>query len=240
MQSLASFCETLIPPLPAFSEEIPVDKQEAIRSFYKASESQSPVPDEVAELMVKREVPEAVFLLERLVLKFLSCRLDTLLLCGFICLDWKWPLIHKFSEISVERREEILRKWSRAKATVPYTIKSGFCGDQTHVHARAHIMHARAIPDSVLREWSVDHMIPLYGSPEYQYAMDAVCKRIGVTEHCTEEGFQNQVLWRGCEKLGLKVEFVPRNCTEDHYCGSCCYGCRAGEKKGTRFHMAVL
>ncbi|KAL3604564.1 hypothetical protein D5086_005423 [Populus alba] len=46
MQSLAAFCETLIPPLPAFSEEIPVDKQEAIRSFYKASESQSPVTDE--------------------------------------------------------------------------------------------------------------------------------------------------------------------------------------------------
>ncbi|KAJ6941511.1 hypothetical protein NC651_007326 [Populus alba x Populus x berolinensis] len=50
MQSLAAFCETLIPPLPvpSFSEEIPVDKQEAIRSFYKASGPQySPVPDEI-------------------------------------------------------------------------------------------------------------------------------------------------------------------------------------------------
>lgn len=39
MQSLAAFCETLIPPLPvpSFSEEIPVDKQEANRSFYKRS-----------------------------------------------------------------------------------------------------------------------------------------------------------------------------------------------------------
>lgn len=94
--------------------------------------------------MVKGGVPEEVFLLERLVLKFLSCRLDTLLPCGFICLDWKWPLIHKFSEISVERREEILRKWSRQRYLTPL-IKSGFCGDQTHVHVRAHIMHARAI-----------------------------------------------------------------------------------------------
>ncbi|KAL9397877.1 hypothetical protein Peur_012130 [Populus x canadensis] len=269
MQSLDAFCETLIPPLPApsFSEEIPVDKQEAIRSFYKASGSQSPVPDEVAELMVKSGAPEAV-LLVRLVLKFLSCRSGTLLLCGFICLDWKWPLIHKFSEISAERREEILRKWSRQQYLTPFRVVFGViklmciisskkglqvmedpehntckvkcdvvivgsgCGGgvaasalassgkrvlvldkgnysvpedysslegpsmselyesggflsavdgETMLLAGSTVGGGAAVnwsaciktADSVLREWSVDHMIPLYGSPEYQYAMDA-------------------------------------------------------------------
>uniref|UniRef100_A0A2N9FFV4 Uncharacterized protein n=1 Tax=Fagus sylvatica TaxID=28930 RepID=A0A2N9FFV4_FAGSY len=60
MESLASICETLLPPLPLRSFEGKDDQSsKAMQSFYKASGSQTPIPDEVAELLVKRAIIEA-------------------------------------------------------------------------------------------------------------------------------------------------------------------------------------
>lgn len=380
IQSLAALCETVFPPLS--TDSIPNQKKPALSSYYKASGSQHPIPDEVAELIAKRSLPEAVFLVS-LVLKVLSFRLGSLLLCGLVCVEWKWPFIHKFSEISVQKREEVMRKWSKGSYFVPLrmfflmikvfclfvffcrtdensenpaweaigyevdkrerertggyerplekgivesvyetdqTIKESLiekgiqvtedscsntlkikcdvvivgsgCGggvaaanlarsghkvivlekgnyfvaeDYSSLEGPSMIemfesngllstLDAKLIifagstvgggsainwsasfrtPNSILHEWSVDHRIPLFGSPDYQFAMDAVWERIGVTDKCSEEGFQNQVLRKGCENLGLEVDLVARNSSEDHYCGSCSYGCRTGNKKGT-------
>lgn len=77
--------------------------------------------EQVAEMAVTRALPQAVTLVST-VLKVLSFRLGTLLLCGRLCLDWKWPFIHKFSEMPLENREEVLKKWSKEKRLIPLRL----------------------------------------------------------------------------------------------------------------------
>nr|XP_018624552.1 long-chain-alcohol oxidase FAO2 isoform X2 [Nicotiana tomentosiformis] len=372
IQTIASFCETLIPPLPYNPQD----------SFFSSSASQPPFPNEVAELLVKRSNPEAMLII-RIVVFLLSTRLGSLVLCGRVCLDKRWPFVHNFSELSLKQRESLLQRWSResfllplritflliktmcffiffswtdencknpaweaigyqpdtrqtpsenhkerplekgivetinesdetlkeslSKKGVPLTedtkdntfkircdvvIVGSGCGGGVAAAILAKSGHKVVVlekghyfvpedysglegpslnelyetgamlttddgkvmvmagttvgggsavnwsasirtPTDVLNDWSVKHKIPWFGTSEYQSAMDAVCKRIGVTENCANEGLQNQAIRRGCENLGLKVENIPRNSSENHYCGSCGYGCKTGDKKGT-------
>lgn len=55
---------------------------------------------------------EAVKVL-RIILTILSYRFGTLFLCGSLCLAKDWPFVHKFSDLPLDKREEILRMWSR-------------------------------------------------------------------------------------------------------------------------------
>ncbi|KAJ4969182.1 hypothetical protein NE237_015883 [Protea cynaroides] len=392
MESLSAICETFIPSIPledtihVGSKEVPSSK--AVQAFFNASASQKPIPDEVAEIIVKRAPPEPVGLV-RIILWLLSTRLGTLLLCGTLCLGWEWPFIHKFSEMSLQKRELVLKNWSTARFLVPlrgvFQLIKAFCfftffsrtdeksenpawdamgyhqetGENSHrikrerplekgivetmhetdstlirslkqkglkvtedpqqnlyniecdvvivgsgcgggvaagvlasagqkviildkgnyfvpedysslegpsmdqqyenggfvttvdggltIFAGSTVGGGSAVnwsasiktPNSVLKEWAVDHKLPLFGSSDYLSAMDTVFRRLGVTETCKKEGLQNQVLRKGCENLGLKVESVARNTSDEHYCGSCNYGCKSGDKKGTQVTWLV-
>ncbi|KAF3456482.1 hypothetical protein FNV43_RR01132 [Rhamnella rubrinervis] len=106
MKSLASISEAALPPLPPLRsfERQKEPPSKAVLSFCQASGAQLPIPDEVAELLVKRALKEAVILV-RVVLWILSTRLGSLLLCGSLCLGEKWPFIYDFSSMSLENRE---------------------------------------------------------------------------------------------------------------------------------------
>ncbi|KAK1411259.1 hypothetical protein QVD17_37806 [Tagetes erecta] len=384
MESLTSICEVILQPLPlnSLNHNHHNKNQHSINHFTTLSGSKYHVPNKVAHLLVNRAFFEAVMVV-RLVLKLLSTRAGTLLVAGSLCFTSKRPYVCKFSEISLDKREKIVRKWFRHSFLTP--IRLGFvfikslcllvsfsqvgeksnnpsweaigynvnidenhpkqqnerplqkgmveimnetdhtlanslmqkglnvtqnlkentykvkcdvviigsgCGggvaaailtksgkkvvvlekgnyfskedysslegpslDQMYesggilptldgkvmIQAGSTVGGGSAVnwsasiktPPTVLKEWVEDYKLNLYGSDEYISAMNKVCERIGVSEKCVKEGFQNQVLRKGCENLGLKVDFVPQNSSENHYCGSCCYGCRSGDKKGT-------
>ncbi|KAL2328003.1 hypothetical protein Fmac_021430 [Flemingia macrophylla] len=389
MESLASICEVVLPPLPMDAlkirkeDQADNDSSESVKTFWSISASRYPIPIEIAEMLSKRALIEAVILI-RVVLWLLATRLGTFMLCGFLCLGEKWPFINNFSNISLEKREKVMQKWLNHRFLSPIRLafayikvlclfvffswvdengdnpvwkaigyevsddeklanvstirplekgiietmhesdstiqqsltKKGLdvtldsksnilnvkcdalvvgsgCGggvaaavlasvghkvvvlekgnyfvpqdysslegpsmDQQYetggvlasVDSRILILAGSTVgggsainwsacirtPHKVLKEWYENHNLPLFSSQEYLSAMDIVCERIGVTENCTHEGFQNQVLRKGCQNLGLKVDYVPRNSSGNHYCGSCGYGCPKGEKQGTQ------
>ncbi|KAK6129877.1 hypothetical protein DH2020_036395 [Rehmannia glutinosa] len=88
-------------------------------------------------------------------------------------------------------------------------------------------------PPHVTKEWSEKYDLKLFGSKNYENALDVVCRKMGVQSEFEHEGFHNMVLRKGCENLGYQVENIPRNANSDHYCGWCCLGCKDGTKKGT-------
>nr|XP_007156339.1 hypothetical protein PHAVU_003G278200g [Phaseolus vulgaris]ESW28333.1 hypothetical protein PHAVU_003G278200g [Phaseolus vulgaris] len=88
-------------------------------------------------------------------------------------------------------------------------------------------------PQHVCKEWCDLHELELFESKLYREAMDAVCGKMGVQSEVEEEGFNNEVLRRGCLEMGYHVCNIPRNASSDHYCGWCCMGCKDGNKKST-------
>lgn len=75
--------------------------------------------------MVTRCVWEAMLLM-RVVLWMLSTRVGTFALCGRLCCfsggNGKFPFVCKFADMPVERREQVLKQWSKARWLFPLKI----------------------------------------------------------------------------------------------------------------------
>ncbi|CAN0880203.1 Long-chain-alcohol oxidase FAO4A [Linum grandiflorum] len=89
-------------------------------------------------------------------------------------------------------------------------------------------------PHKVTQEWSHEHQLELFDTKMYREAMEVVCQKMGVhTRIEVEEGLNNTVLRKGCQRLGYPVEDIPRNADAKHSCGWCCFGCKEGRKLAT-------
>lgn len=76
---------------------------------------------QVAELVVKRPLIEAVILV-RVLLFLLWTRLGTLFLCGSLSLSRQFPYVNSFSTISIDKREKILQSWLKNAVFIPIRL----------------------------------------------------------------------------------------------------------------------
>jgi long-chain-alcohol oxidase len=71
--------------------------------------------------MATRCVWEATLLM-RVVLWILSTKVGTLALCGWLCISGRFPYVSKFADMPVERREEVLKRWNKARWLFPLKV----------------------------------------------------------------------------------------------------------------------
>jgi len=147
MAALTALCGALVPSLPpdrrnGHHHHHPQEddggrgggdgnNSKVVEEFLLASAADPPVPGEVAELMSRKCLPEALALV-RTVLWLLGTRLGSLALCGARpCLSWRFPFVRRFDELPLEQREAALRRWSRQTLLPPlrmfFVIVKVFC-----------------------------------------------------------------------------------------------------------------
>lgn len=91
-------------------------------------------------------------------------------------------------------------------------------------------------PETVRREWAVEHGLPHFESVEFTRSLDAVAARLGVNTDQARPSGRDQILIRGLEQLGWHHGLLPRDvrgCPQDDACGYCGMGCRRGAKQST-------
>jgi long-chain-alcohol oxidase len=88
-------------------------------------------------------------------------------------------------------------------------------------------------PEEVRSEWAAQG-VAAFASEDYTASLDAVCRRLGVSQEYNEPSTRERKLQEGCVKLGWHVDAMPRGvrqCAQGKECGYCGLGCRVGAKQ---------
>ncbi|ORY00781.1 long-chain fatty alcohol dehydrogenase [Basidiobolus meristosporus CBS 931.73] len=91
-----------------------------------------------------------------------------------------------------------------------------------------------APPHDVREEWSREYGLPYFESTQFQRNIDAVCKRLGVSDAHLKHNLANEALLIACKRLGYPSGNIPQNTANSrHDCGWCTFGCSNGGKQST-------
>lgn len=130
-----------------------------------------------------------------------------------------------------------------ASADGNIVILSGSClGGGTTINWSASFK----IPEDVRKEWLALNLLQFKDDGEYLMAYEEIVRLFNVNtcfSHRTCGDTQsdpefivnknNEMLWKGAERLGLKPERIPRNVKNCVDCGNCCLGCPHDSKQST-------
>ncbi|XP_052209805.1 long-chain-alcohol oxidase FAO4A-like [Diospyros lotus] len=111
MEVLAALCDTFLPSVDLPSGDDDGTTPDAVATFYRTSSSMAGTPQEVGEMITQR-LQHPKLLLIRLAIWLLSTWIGTFVLCGRRSLSSHFPFFQRFSKVSRENREEIVRSWS--------------------------------------------------------------------------------------------------------------------------------
>jgi choline dehydrogenase-like flavoprotein len=91
------------------------------------------------------------------------------------------------------------------------------------------------LPDEIRAEWADLSGCPHFTADSFSSSFDAVATRLGVGTEASVVNANNDVLRRGCERLGYACSELPRNARgcDAAQCGFCVFGCRGGGKQST-------
>ncbi|XP_039121518.1 LOW QUALITY PROTEIN: long-chain-alcohol oxidase FAO4A-like [Dioscorea cayenensis subsp. rotundata] len=120
MESLIAISDTFLPSIQLNS----ANYSTSLQTFFSTSASMLGTP-EVVGVYLSGKLQHVMLGLLRLGLWLLSTWYGTLILCGYKSMSSRFPYFHKFSQLELRRREEIMKSWS---SSYIYLLRQLFVG----------------------------------------------------------------------------------------------------------------